>query len=96
MAKQPKPERFEFPLPDGFETPKNLEDGDEFDAVATVRKKGDTYCLVELDGMPMPGYDEEESPKEEADETPDEEQQEDDQKQTIGQRVRGKAMKGGY
>lgn len=52
---KPKKPLNELKLPDSFEPP-DVEDGEEFDAVVTIRKKGDSWCAVKIDGEDMPGY----------------------------------------
>lgn len=80
-----KPPKLKNPitLPDGFEPPADLQDRDTFDAVAKIRRDGKSYCVVELDGMPMPGYDEEK------DETAPDDEEADGE--TVGTRVMKKA-----
>lgn len=49
--------RIEFEAPDGFVAPEGKAIGDDVELLATVRlKKGGRLCLVELDGVRMPGF----------------------------------------
>ena len=51
--------RIEFKLPEGFSIPTGKMPGDDIEVLATLRLKenGSSACIVELDGVPMPGYD---------------------------------------
>ncbi len=68
--KPPKKLPNELSLPDTYEAP-DLEDGEEFDAVVTLRRKGDKYCAVKLDGEDMPGYYGKDEERDDADEPDD-------------------------
>jgi hypothetical protein len=48
----------EFDLPDGFQTPQDVEPGATFDAVASLKMGEDgSVEMVALDGIPLPGMD---------------------------------------
>lgn len=47
-----KPEYPEFEVPSGLDVTE-LEDGDEKEVVAKIKKKGDRLCLVEVNGIPL-------------------------------------------
>lgn len=53
----------ELSLPEDY-SPPDVEDGGEFEAVVTIRRKGDKYCAIKLDGEDMPGYEEVDEPDE--------------------------------
>lgn len=56
--------KIEFELPDGLSIPEGVEDGDEFDALATIQlKSGGKGCLVALDDYRMPGYKQDDKPE---------------------------------
>jgi len=48
-----KSQRVEFDPPEGLSIPA---DGEDFDVVCTLRKKGNRLCLVRVGDSPMPGY----------------------------------------
>jgi hypothetical protein len=49
--------KIEFNLPAGLHLPDGVAEGGTFDVSAKLQvKEGGKVCLVELDGMPMPGY----------------------------------------
>jgi hypothetical protein len=47
-----EPEYPEFAIPAGLDVV-DLEEGDEKEIVAKIRKKGDKLCLVEVNGIPL-------------------------------------------
>lgn len=60
----------EFSLPEGFNTPQDVEPGSTFDAVASLKLEEDgSVELVSLDGVPVGDDKEEESDKAEAGES---------------------------
>lgn len=68
VGEKKKPRKSEYEneitLPEGFEHPP-AEDGEEFEAVATVRRKKGKFCVVALDGVPMKDEKEREDDPEE-------------------------------
>ena len=71
---KPSSEYPEFPIPEGMDLA-DLKEGDEKEVVAKVKKKGDSLCLVSVDGVAL-GKDEEETesedyPEEESAEMPE-------------------------
>lgn len=55
------PKRVEFDAPEGFVLPEGKAVNDDIELMATVRMKTDgRLCLVELDGVRMPGFKEDE------------------------------------
>lgn len=47
-----------FELPEGFEVPEGIVEGETFETGATLRvEPNGKVCLIELDGFVMPGYD---------------------------------------
>ena len=52
-----KPKRIEFDAPEGFVLPEGKAVGDDVELMATVRMKPDgRLCLVEIDGVRMKGF----------------------------------------
>ena len=63
-----------FKMPEGVEVPEGLMAGDRFQVVATVvMGDGGKAELVEVDGMPIPGYEGKGREKKKEDEYEDEE-----------------------
>ena len=50
----------DFDLPSGFQTPENVADGGEFEALATVKLSNGRGSLVALDGNPLFGNEQKE------------------------------------
>lgn len=51
--------RIEFDPPEGFVMPEGVAENEDFEVMAAVRVKPDgRLCLVELDGIRMPGFKE--------------------------------------
>lgn len=50
-----------FAIPDGYVPPEGTKSGDVFSANVTMRLEDDgkKLCLVEVEGNPLPGYEEE-------------------------------------
>jgi hypothetical protein len=48
-----------FEIPDGYVVPEGIADGDTFTASVTMKLEdnGKRLCLTEVDGIPMPGYE---------------------------------------
>lgn len=64
-----------FKMPEGVEVPEGLMAGDRFQVVATVvMGDGGKAELVEVDGMPIPGYEGKGREKKKEDEYEDEEE----------------------
>lgn len=59
----------EFEIPAGFKPPQDVQDGQEFDVVATFRLEGTKLALVAIDGSEL--AEKTETPKEEASEDDD-------------------------
>lgn len=58
---EPEKEELDFKVPEGVDLA-DLKDGEEREVVATIRKKPDGMaCLVSLEGVPLEGYEEEET-----------------------------------
>lgn len=48
-----------FDIPEGFTPPEGTAEGDTFDVGATIKmESGGKLCLVKIDGVPLPGYEE--------------------------------------
>lgn len=65
--------KIEFDAPDGFVLPEGKAVNDDIEVMATIRMKpSGRLCLVELDGVRMPGYrDDEDDGKSYADASAD-------------------------
>lgn len=49
-----------FTPPKEYTVPEGIEEGDTFDVAATMKmESGGKLCLVKVDDIPMPGYEEE-------------------------------------
>lgn len=48
-----------IPMPEGFELPEGVKEGDEFDAVGTFVMSKGSLTLKAVDGSPIPGYESE-------------------------------------
>lgn len=47
-----------FEIPNGLSIPEGTEEGEEVEYMASFRlEKGGKLCLLEIDGQPLPGYD---------------------------------------
>lgn len=46
-----------FPLPAGFELPEGVEEGQDFDAVATFSLENGTLTVKAVEGAPIEGYE---------------------------------------
>lgn len=48
-----------FSIPEGYVVPEGIKSGDEFDAAVTMKLEDDgkSLCLVKVDGVAMPGYE---------------------------------------
>jgi hypothetical protein len=57
-----------FTPPKDFVAPEGIADGDTFEVSATLKKDGDKLCLVKIDDVPMPGYEEKAAKGEKANE----------------------------
>lgn len=53
----------EFVIPDGYQVPEGTDEGDTFEASATFRLKNGKMCLESIDGVAMPGYENEKGEK---------------------------------
>lgn len=49
-----------IPMPEGFELPEGVKEGDEFDAVGSFVMSGGSLVLKSIDGSPIPGYEDDE------------------------------------
>ncbi len=47
-----------IPMPEGFQLPEGVKEGDEFDAVGSFVMSGGSLILKAVDGSPIPGYEE--------------------------------------
>lgn len=47
-----------FAVPDNYAVPEGISEGDVFEVSATLRHEGEKLCLVAIDDVPMPGYEE--------------------------------------
>lgn len=56
----------EFPIPEGLDL-SGLEEGGEKEVVALIRKKGNTACLISVDGVELASSGVEDYPVEEED-----------------------------
>lgn len=50
--------KIKFAIPSGYQLPEGVEAGQTFDESATFKLEGDKLCLVMLNGVSMPGYEE--------------------------------------
>lgn len=57
-----------FEGPKDFTPPEGTADDDTFDVAATLKLENGKYCLVKIDGMPMPGYEDDAAKGEKANE----------------------------
>lgn len=50
-----------FSIPDGYAVPEGIKSGDEFDASVTMKLEdgGKKLCILKVDGIALPGYDDE-------------------------------------
>lgn len=53
-----------FDIPPGFKVPEDTQDGQEFDSVTTLKLEDGKLCLVAVDGVDLPGYDEDDKKEE--------------------------------
>jgi len=65
--KEAASEKPEFYIPEGFEVPEGIKDGDTFEATVTLKKQGNTLCVEAVDGIEVTAEDEtKESPEDKA------------------------------
>lgn len=48
-----------FAIPEGFQPPEGITEGDEFSAAATLKLEDGKLCLVAVDDVPLKGYEDE-------------------------------------
>ena len=48
-----------FTPPEGYQFPEGVQKDSTFDESVTLKMEGDKICLVAINGVPMPGYEDE-------------------------------------